>query len=167
MDAHVEATHLQSAAKQLQILWHKVETLNALSESENRHAVASPTTWVFNWRADSWEAGIVYSETHDFGEGVTGYCIIKLTSNVEYSHFIGYMLRGIDKCTVLATLSILDTHDKILREVYELKGEDDFTDVFCKGKHFTPTADEKARSVRADGSIRLRAVVRLFLDDAA
>jgi len=67
---------------------------------------------------------------------------------------------------VHATFSILDTNDKTLREIHWGTASEpephDFT--ADSGDYFTPTAEEKAQSVRADGSIRLRAVVRLFLD---
>ena len=108
MDAHVEATHMQAAGKQLQRLWHEVAILNAASESvvarltetsereiakveskaeskvaalqateesEQHHAAVVPSSWVFNWRADGWEQGEFYSETHNFDfEGIAAKC---------------------------------------------------------------------------------------------
>ena len=70
---------------------------------------------------------------------------------------------------VHATFCILDKNDKTLSKVYEVGTatkpvEKDFTAFTYWGGQFTPTAAEKAKSVRADGSIRLRAEVRLFLD---
>jgi len=79
------------------------------------------------------------------------------------------LIEGKTKCRVHITLSILDKHGKILREVHKLgtatePAEEDFTVFPHWAGAFTPTAVEKAQSVRADGSIRLRAEVRLFLD---
>ena len=239
MDAHVEATHLQSAAKLVQSLWKEVATLTATSESEQRLAAASATSWVFNWRADGWGTGDFASGTHDFGFGITGiasqkrlprfvddtkrfflarplYCVrtshgprksepsslssfcsaprpgrmpeacdwlprltlldagsasLTLAANPEHSNYIGWEINGRDKCMTHTTLSILDKHDAILNKVYEhgtaaAPKEVDFSNARMVGRSFTPTAEEKAQSVRADGSIRLRAEVRLFLDAA-
>ena len=109
-----------------------------------------------------------YTETHEFVDGFTGKCVLRDSSDPKHSHCIGFKIEGRDKCRLHATFSILDKHDKILRQAFEAgtaaaPRERDFTDGFG-GKYFTPTAAEKAQSVRADGSIRLRAEVRLFLD---
>ena len=125
---------------------------------------------MFNWRADGWGAGRFESETHDFGGGVTGKCMIQIRS--RSGHFIGFRLQGLAKCRLHYTVSVLDKHDKTLYQVFEAGTaaapvETDFTDGSYDGNYCTPTAEEKAQSVRADGSIRLRAVVSLFLDGAA
>ena len=164
MDAHVEATHLGSAVQIMQSAWHKIDVLEgkvAASESEQRLAAASTTSWVFNWRAEGWGGGQFTSETHDFTRaGISVVCIFCASSDAEFSHFIGCSIEGRDKCRVHVTLSILDKHDKILREVYEggtaaAPLEIDFTGSPCWGDEFTPTAEEKAQSVRADGSISI------------
>ena len=108
MDAHAEATHLDSAVELLQSEWSQNFALEGSSTELERE------------------------------------------SSTEESA----------KCRVHITLSILDKYDKILREVNELGTAAAPSCAFS----FTPTAEEKARSVRADGSIRLRADVRLFLD---
>jgi hypothetical protein len=154
-----------STLRQNDVLRGKV----AASESEQRHAAASPTSWAFNWRADGWGGGEFASETHDYGGSVKGWCVFQSSSKLDSSHFIGYGIKGRDKCRVHATLSILDKDDKILRTVYEAgtaekPDEDDLTVSSTWGYSFTPTAAEKAQSERADGSIRLRAEVRLFLE---
>jgi hypothetical protein len=172
MDAHVTAMHLGLAVRIMQSAWHQNAVLQskvAASESEQRLAAASATSWVFNWRAEGWGGGNFETETHDFGDGVAGKCILQCSSNPEHSHYIGYSIEGRDKCRLHATLSILDKHDKILRQVdktgtAEAPNEKDFLASRYWGRSFTPTAAEKAQSVRADGSIRLRAEVRLFLD---
>jgi hypothetical protein len=155
MDAHVEATHLQMAAKELQRLWQEDSKRKAALESEQRHAAAAPT-WVFNWVADGWDAGVFRSETHDFGDGVTGRCVFQPASNPELSHCIGYGIEGRDKFKAHVTLSILDKHDKTLREVYRdgtatAPSQVVFLpqcDSRFRGRNFTPTAEEKAQSVR-------------------
>ena len=141
-------------------------------ESEQRHTAASPTSWVFNWRADGWGVGRYLSETHDYGQGVSGDCLLCGSFDPEHSHFIGFAIKGQRKCRVHAKFSILDKDDKTLRTVHEIgtaaaPEEHEFDDDSFWGTDFTPTAEEKAQSVRADGSIRLRAVARLFLDSAA
>jgi len=170
MIQHVGERHKQEAGELLVSFSCKIAVLEgkvAASESEQRLAAASTTSWVFNWRADGWGGGEFVSETHDFGDGVTGRCIFGGSSHPEFSHYIGFTIDGRDKCRAHMTLSIPDKHDKTLRQVLEtgtaaVPVERDFT--AYEGEHFTPTAAEKAQSVRVDGSIRLRAEVRLFLD---
>jgi hypothetical protein len=169
---HVGNRHKQEARELLVSAWSQIAVLegkDAASESEQRLAAASTTSWVFNWRAEGWGNGAFTSETHDFGDGVTGSCSLRASAYPACSHFIGYTIEGRDKCRVHATFFILDNHDKILRQVHEMgtaaaPDEFDFTAPTYWGQTFTPTAADKARSVRADGSIRLRAEVRLFLD---
>ena len=159
MDTHVEATHMRSAAKQLQILWRADAERTAVSNSEQRLAAASPTSWVFNWRADGWGGGYFMSEKHRCGNGVARACTLDYSSNPTLSHFTGVQIEGRANCRLHATLFILDKHDKILREVYEVgtaAAPFEFTDPQCWGQNFTPTAEEKVQSVRADGSIRLQ-----------
>jgi hypothetical protein len=74
----------------------------------------------------------------------------------------------VTKCLVHATFSVLDNNDKVLRQIYEVGTATapdifDFKEFVCE-EYFTPTTEDKAQSLRADGSIRLRAVVRLFID---
>ena len=167
LDAHVRLQHTQEAEQQLQRLWRENAELRALSTSELRHAAAAPTSWMFNWRADGWETGSFWSATHDFGRGVKGSCALLV--DASEMQCIAFRMRGVDKCKVHATFSILDKHDKTLRQVCEIGTADSPIEQkksHKKGGSFLVTAEEKAHSVRADGSIRLRAEVRLFLDAA-
>ena len=147
----------------------KVAALHATSESEQRHAAAAASSWVFNWRADGWGGGDFFSEVHAFGEGVTVNCAIKSSFKIQCSHFIGFVIKGRAECRVHATFSIVDKHDTILLKISEVGTAAapravDFTRGRFRGLDFDPTADQKEQSVRADGSIRMRAEVRLFLD---
>jgi hypothetical protein len=169
LDAHVRDCHLEGVEVYLQHLWRQAAEQKAVSESEQRLAAVAPTSWVFNWRADGWGPACCRSETHDFCEGFAGSCLLKASSDLEHSHFIGFRIEVGVRCKMHATFSILDKHDKTLRTVKEMGTaaapvEIDFTLHPSWGVNFTPTVEEKAQSVRADGSIRLRAVVRLFLD---
>ncbi|KAJ1494555.1 hypothetical protein T484DRAFT_1765324 [Baffinella frigidus] len=138
-----------------------------LRKDMDTHVHPTPTTsWVFNWRTDGW-GGESGSETRDFGGGVEGTSVLQLSEDPEHSHYIGFEIAGIPKCGVYATFSILDKHDKTLCKVFEMGTAKAPLEIHVSdkwGTTFTPTAEEKAQSVRADGSIRLRAVVRLFLD---
>ena len=72
------------------------------------------------------------------------------------------------------TLSLLDKYDNTLHTFQEL-GKATAPVELNRGRHFavhpavgamvSVTAEMKAQSVRADGSIRLRGVVHLYLDD--
>ncbi|KAJ1481358.1 hypothetical protein T484DRAFT_1807676 [Baffinella frigidus] len=168
LDAHFEATHRSSAAELLMRI-AALEGMVAAARSEQRHAAVSPTSWVFNWMAEGWQPGTFKSETHAFGGDVRGFCVLVGRHENTY---IGFGTEGVGKCRVSATFSILDKHDKTLRQVHRLGTasapvEIKSTDPNYSGTIFTPTAEEKAQSVRADGSIRVRAVVRICLDGAA
>jgi len=188
IDAHIAATHLGRSVLELKSDWGQIAALEgkvAAAESEQRRAAASPTSRVFNWRAGGWGPGEFESETWEFAEGVTGSCLLFTSTRPKHSHCILFTTGAKGKCRVHATIFILDKHDKALRHVYELGTATAPTelnstlDSFRQGttvystmtkklsKHFTPTAEEKEKSVRADGSIRLRVEVRLFLDGAA
>ena len=52
MDAHVANAHLN--LHELNRAWCKSAVLDGELHSELRHALMSPTSWVFNWRADGW-----------------------------------------------------------------------------------------------------------------
>ena len=161
MNAHVRAQHMQNAEEQLQLLWRQT----AASESEQRLAAGAQTSWVFNWRADGWQPSRFRSETHVWGEAVSGWCEFQGAVDHSDKPFITLRIWRTENCRVHATFSILDKHDKILRQVVEIGTADaPQTVVFFMGDPFEVTAAEKAQSVRADGSFRLRAVVRLFLD---
>jgi len=77
MGAHLLATHMSAAAELLQSAYARINAVEAAQDSEQRHVAAqdseqrhvapSPTSWVFNWRADGWGHGSFMSETHDFG----------------------------------------------------------------------------------------------------
>jgi len=174
VNEHMEATH-RGSAEMMKTMARKIAQLeerDRILRSEQCHAAASPTTWVFNWRADCWGTGRFDSESHLFGQAVEGMCTLQYSSGPDRSHFIGFKVEGVDKCRLHASFSVLDTHDKTLCEVFEIGTatepvEHEFADGLMLGTVFTPTAEEKAQSVRADGSIRMRAVVRLFLDAAA
>ena len=149
---------------------NRIRALKQELESEKRLSTADEKTWVFNWRAGGWDnASTFRSEKHAFADGVQGYCSLQKSSDPSHSHFIGFALEGRAKHKHHATFSILDKHDKVLRQVHET-GTATNPHVVEKSKgvcgwDFTPTEEDKAGSVRADGSVRVRVVVRVFLDD--
>jgi len=113
------------------------------------------------------------SEVTDFGGGVTGaFALISHAQNPQggsepgHSHAIAFTFAR--SCKAHMTFSVLDKDDKILRTVVEWGTPTVPLSVAAGvgGRNFTPTAEEKGQSARADGSIRLRAVVRLLLEDA-
>ena len=188
MNAHVTGGHMAAAAEMLQALAFDKATLertvaalkakdvqeDAARASEQRHLQATPTTRTFNWRAESsvgcangWGLGDFVSETCDLGESVVGSCALYPTIDPGHSHSFGVAFEGRAKFRVHATFSVLDKNDKALPRTVQLGTADKPHQIKAGkfvGEDFTPTEEEKAQSVREDGSIRLRAVVRLFLD---
>ena len=167
--AAVKDRHMQPTEELLQRLLRENAMLKATAESEQRHAAAgSPTTWAFNWRADSWGPGMFYSERHDFREGV-GFCLL---TNESKSCCIAFKLtvKQHKNIWVRAAFSFLDKHDNNLwlssggTEVFEeetIWEPGKMRDSTISSCALYPSEEEKARAVRADGSIRLRVVVSL------
>ena len=154
LDAHVKLEHISSAEKQLQLLWRENTRLAALSESELRHAAGSPTSWVFNWQAEGWGADTFnHAEEHDFGRGFQGSCDV-IGGGIPDGCFLGFNFSSEAECRFHATFSILDKYDKTLCQV-----ESTTPMVF-----FPLTAEQRTQSVRADGSVRMRTEVCLFMD---
>ena len=167
LDTHVRDCHLQEPEVQLQDLWRENARLAALSESELRHAAGSSTSRVFNWRADGWGTGrSEESEEHTFGGGFTGKCsFFYPPSHISEPCFIEFNFINSPACRVHAKFFILDKHDQTLREFEGGSGQAEWCQPGVAAQaHFTPTDEEKAQSMRADGSVRLRAVVKIFMD---
>ncbi|KAJ1468674.1 hypothetical protein T484DRAFT_1754960 [Baffinella frigidus] len=148
----------------------KISQLEDTELSEKRHAHPSTKTFVFNWRAEGWGPGYYTSESFDLGGGGVAGCVLKCGDAPEvFSHFIGFDIVGEHKTLrVHATMSVLDKEDRTLRQVYEIGTAAAPEEVSPEGNDvsygidFTPTKAEQDASVRPDGSVRLRAVVRVF-----
>jgi len=129
-------------------------------------------TRVFTWSTDcGW--GRVDSDAFTFTGGLRGRCY-SYTNKLqkEYKHFMGFTLEEGPACTMHYKCSILDKNDKVLRVVSRPE-ECDFRKPPAKtgpvgrgyGALFEPTAADKAGAVRADGRIKLRMVVHLYLPE--
>jgi hypothetical protein len=127
-------------------------------------------TRVFTWSTDSdWTR--VDSNTYTFTDGLRGHCYNNFSQNL-HPYYIGFTLEEGPVCTMHYKCSILDKHDKVLRVVSATE-YGDFRNPPTKtaaigrgmGAGFTLTAADKAGAVRADGSIKLRMVVHLYLPE--
>jgi hypothetical protein len=128
---------------------------------------------VFTWSTDS-EWSKVASDSYTFTEGVVGSCYSELNTDDDYDfdddeiHFIGFILEEGPVCTMHYKCSILDKNDKVLRVVSDLD-YCDFreppTETEGIGALFNLTDADKAAAARADGSIKLRMVVHLYLPE--
>jgi hypothetical protein len=129
-------------------------------------------SWVFNWRADGWGGGLFDSETHDFGMGVQGRCLLTTTTTAasvrgaSETHRVYFKPQGINKCRAHVTFTVLDRQDKPLLQVCELGTAANPCDLdgTWRGAGFKVSAEQKAESSHATGEFRVRAAVRLFLD---
>lgn len=139
-------------------------------ERELRRLTGSPRSWVFTWKADGWGGGLFDSETHDFGMGVQGRCLLTTTAasigGAPESHRVYFKPEGTCQCWAHVTFTLLDRQDKPLLQVYELgtAAKPCELDETWRGASFKVTDDQKAKSTRATGGFRVRAAVRLFLD---
>ena len=90
----------------------------------------------------------------------------------EKTHIIGFIPEEGSVCTMHCKCSILDKNDKVLRVVsrpgdYDLREPPIETDSLVEGigPYFNLSAADKAGAVRADGSIKLRMAVLLYLPE--
>jgi len=171
MDAHVAAKNLGAAFSTVKLM-ERIAALEETASSEQRHSAPESGTWVFNWKADAYGPGSWISESHDFGIGFVGVGTMN-RSSMDLEFVVGFKFLGREDCSVHAEFSILDKHDKplLLREpTYDLSRftsspesrESDPEHFAICSQGFHPQEWEHAQAVRADGSVRLRAVVRLF-----
>ena len=175
LDKHVSAVHEgESSAALLSDALAKIAALERSMISEQRFLaleagrVCDPLiTWVFNWSADNgWRPGTYYSEKYSFGLMGRGRCQLSCGSHGK-SHFIGFCLDTQTSYKVHSTFLVLDRDDKLLHQICELGSSSkpyQVTEDTSKsyGTHFTPTDAVEEKSTRSDGSVRLRAVVRVF-----
>ena len=130
-------------------------------------ARAHALTNVFTWSTDG-ELGEAESDPHLFTGGVIGSCHNEPYIHDGGSHWIGFALTEGAACTMHVKCSILDKNEKVLRVVCS-PNYGDFPEppAKCnqigKGVAFDLTEADKAGAVRADGSIKLRVVVHLYL----
>ena len=131
---------------------------------------ADALTRVFTWSTGSeWDAT---GDSYTFTGGVVGQCFNLLHDSGEpdepNAHLIGFELEEGPACTMHFKCSILDKNDKVLRVVSD-PTDCDFQKPPIKteelGAWFDLTEADKAGAVRADGSIKLRMVVHLYLPE--
>jgi hypothetical protein len=135
---------------------------------------ADALTRVFTWSTDSeWSKGV--SDPYTFTGGVVGRCYNQLNDEddeEDETHLMGFILKQGPTCTMHFKCSILDKNDKVLRVVSEPQ-RCDFRKPPTRtarpgrgrGTAFNLTDADKAGAVRADGSIKLRMVVHLYLPE--
>ena len=95
-----------------------------------------------------------------------------MPDNAQFTHRIGFHLVEGPACTIHYKCSILDKDDKVLR-VVSCPGCGNIERIPIpisvagggKGVPFTLTAADKTGAGRADGSIKLRMVVHLYLPE--
>ena len=184
VEEHVEASgalHLRSAWGAAEEMEEKVkglertvsaqadeiDGLNSVVAGLERRAEA--LTHVFTWSTNSsWTTG--WSDgTHEFTDGVIGYCSNSNRDNEEDAEdkWMGFMLYEGPPCTMHYKCSILDKDGKVFRVVsdhQDVREPPVQIERFEEwGAEFRLTAANKAAVVRRDGSIKLRMAVYLYL----
>jgi hypothetical protein len=161
--------------------WSTDSIMKQKEEIAGMQRRADALTHVFTWSTDSeWSA--VQSDAHAFTGGVVGKCsngefevVIPDDEDLPYyddaPYFIIFKLEEGPACTMHYKCSILDKNDKVLRVVSD-PADVDFRqpslETVTAGREMaaaflTLTDADKARAVRADGSIKLCMVVHLYL----
>ena len=193
--AEVEEHVAASGAVHLRRAWEKVTEQGSVIMKQQEEIVglqrrADALTRVFTWSTDS-ELSDGQSDSYTFTEGVVGCCYNEENDNFDDdetgstydddgpdgderrfigTHFMAFMLCEAGPAyTVHCKCSILDKNDKVLR-VSRNPPDYDFqkpalTTTDTAGFYFSLTDADKAGAVRADGSIKLRMVVHLYLPE--
>jgi uncharacterized coiled-coil protein SlyX len=131
---------------------------------------AEALTHVFTWSTDSsWKRKT--SLPHTFGDGVRGSCCSgtgMAPTGEKRPAVMGIALEPGPTCTAHFKCCILDKHDTVFR-VVSAPNDCDFKRAPCHTvracSSFDLTAADTAGAVRADGSIKLRMVVYLYLPE--
>ena len=127
---------------------------------------------VFTWSANGWALDAdTNSECLQFRGGVTARCCLDKSRTVsgeeQRTHHLGLQFQKIQfRVGVHAVFRILDLNDEPIRSLNLGSARspfEGFTARATKGIYFMPTDEEKARALREDGSIKLRAVVDVYL----
>ncbi|KAJ1483433.1 hypothetical protein T484DRAFT_1800345 [Baffinella frigidus] len=153
----------------ISMLQVRAEQQNSVIKALERRAAA--LTHVFTWSTDSkWSPQ--QSLEYTFTDGVSGYGSAGKPTDKDYTHWMGFALKEGPACTVHLKCSILDKNDKVLRVV----GQESWSDFAeppnetgpagtGRGAAFNLSEEDKTGAVRADGSIKLRMVVHLYLPE--
>ena len=164
--AEVEGHVAASVAVHLRLAWKRVSEME--DEIKELRKRSEALTRVFTWSTDSaWS--VRQSLPYTFTDGVSGFA---LNNNKNNEQFVGFFLKEGPACTMHFKCSILDKNDKILRVVSDPSRSDLAKPPFrtapvgkARGAPFKLTEEDKAGAVRADGSIKLRMVVHLYLPE--
>jgi len=157
-------------------LWEEKNIQDETSQSEQKLDAASryknssledAKTWIFNWKAASWEPGFYSTQDHDFGGGIMGRCSLFEGKSEERPYFMGVKITGSTDCRISATFSMVSSDDAGCEHVYSIGNNNkavvkNFDDTDYWGSFFKPSEAMKTRCTRQDGSFRLRAVIRLI-----
>jgi hypothetical protein len=176
MEEHVEA----SGAMHLRLAWGRTAEMEEKVAEQGRtiatlQGLTAPIIFgcghLFTWSTDgSFENSD--SLPHTFTEGLIGRSFATKLDNETDDFFMGFTLTEGPACTLHYKCMILDKNDKLLRVVSEPVDAD-----FRKpastvagvqrlaGAPFNLTEEDKAGAVRADGSIKLRMAVHLYLSE--
>ena len=167
--AHVaasETVHLQRAWAQAEELEEEIKELR-----KNLPGRADALTRVFTWSTDS-ACKDKFTPTKTFADGVRGFCSNGEPALERFTHWMGFELEEGPACTMHYKCSLLDKNDKVLRVVSDPEACD-FREPPIEaptlgegiGPGFNLSAADKTGAVRADGSIKFRMVVHLYLPE--
>ena len=128
-------------------------------------------TRVFTWSTDS-SGRSAKSDTHTFTDGVRGKVFSGKSGYKHIPHYMGFELDEGPASAMHFQCAILDKNDEPLR-VVSSERVSDIRKPPAKispvgegwGAAFDLTDEDKAGAVRADGSIKLRMVVHLYLPE--
>ena len=179
IERHLEvsgAVHLQRAWRKAVELQEKVREQGETIAEQEESLVAMKRldkvrTRVFIWSTDiSWSVEKSLSFEFAFTPEVRGHCYNGAPESPQFTHWIGFLLEEGPACTMHYKCSILGKDGKVLRVVSHLGcGNIERRPVSVsvsrrgKGVPFNLTEEDTAGAGRADGSIKLKMVVHLYL----
>ncbi|KAJ1480354.1 hypothetical protein T484DRAFT_1811043 [Baffinella frigidus] len=173
---HVEAAgvvHLRNRVAEMEERMSDLQTKVA-GQGETIAALQSRApalTRVFTWSTGS-AGSRQQSLPCTFTDGVRGHCFNGKSGFKHIPHYMGFALEEGPASTMHFQCSILDKNDKVLRvvsseSVYDVRRPPAKISPVGErwGASFDLSEADKAGAVRADGSIKLRMVVHLYLPE--
>ena len=169
---HVRRAWEKVAGLQEQVVGLEEKVAEQKEEIAGMQTRADALTRVFTWSTDR-EWSEETTDSYTFTEGVVGRCFNLLSDDERDAerHWMGFRLEEGPACTMHFKCSILDKNDKVLRVSMPVRC--DFRQPAVetgpvgvgRGVFFALTDADKAGAVRADGEIKLRMVVHLYLPE--
>mmetsp|Transcript_58818 Transcript_58818/g.138939 ORF Transcript_58818/g.138939 Transcript_58818/m.138939 type:complete len:464 (+) Transcript_58818:143-1534(+) len=166
------ANHLQLARDKMTEQHETLQAMEITLADLQKRVLSPPLTTVFDWAAalhPCAEGAQAFSPTHVFGPGLEGRVAgtTQATSEGQNTLWIGFEITNGFRCGVFARLRVLDGSDHSVMKEIKLGSTEKpqlFEGQSSWGEELKFSEDEWRGALRIDGTVRIRAIVHIYLD---